>query len=236
MIELMCDCPELQDGHVFKIGDYVYDKGMMNIFSWGSGGEGPRQGGGYIWCQCADKLQRIPTKKELIHFTKLKRNRMRKKYHARNERYPALEEDFIIGWFGGGALLLLDRCRISTFCQMMRWIKTGEYTVSIHHSKASRKSGWWQHPYPPMTYFYTWLPTQKQIQAKLAKQWWSCTDHYVRTEFHRWYNESQLKYDTWEMTGDEIWIAFYMRRVHNKVWDWKSRNKQTKKKKQWKEV
>lgn len=75
-----------------------------------------------------------------------------------------------------------------------------------------------------------WLPTQKQIQAKLKAIWFGVTDHYVRTEFHRWYNESRLKYDTWELTGDEIWIAFYIHRVCNKVWKFKT------KKKQWKEV
>jgi len=165
MIELMCDCPELQGGHVYRIGDYVYDKAMMRMFSWGSGGEGPRQGGGYIWCQCADKLQRIPTKKELIHFAKLKKNRMKRKYAQRNERYPALEEDAIISWYGGG-IFLLDRYHIDRFRQMMYWIKNGEGTVSIHYSKKSRKSGWWQHPYPPMTYFYTWIPTQKQIRIE----------------------------------------------------------------------
>lgn len=83
---------------------------------------------------------------------------------------------------------------------------------------------------PFYAYELIWLPTQKQIQNKLKEQWWSCTDHYVRTEFHRWYNESHLKHDTWELTGDEAWIAFYMYRVHSKVWKFKT------KKKQWKEM
>lgn len=230
MIELMCDCPELQDGHIYRIGDYVYDKGMMHIFSWGSGGEGPRQGGGYIWCQCADKLQRIPTRKELVHFAKLKKRRENRHYAKKNMRYAALEEDCIINWYGGEVIFLLDRFRINTFCQMMYWIKNKEGTVSIHHSKESRKAGWWHAPYPPMTYFYTWMPTQKQIQQRLMKKWWSCTDHYVRIEFHKWYNETNLIRDAWKLTGDEAWIAFYMYRVHNKVWKFKT------KKKQWKEI
>jgi hypothetical protein len=237
MIELMCDCPELQDGHIFRLGDYVHDKGMMHVFGFGSGGEGPRQSGGYIWCQCADKLQRIPTKKELIHFAKLKKRREKKRYAQMRQRYPALEEDFVINWYIGGTPFLLDRYHIDRFYQMMQWAKnlSDDGRISIKYPKKTQP-GWWRHPYPQLTYFYTWIPTQKQIQTMLKDQWWSCTDHYVRTEFHRWYNEFQLKHDTWEMTGDEIWVAFYMHRVYNKVWDWKSRNKRSKKKKQWKEL
>ena len=75
-----------------------------------------------------------------------------------------------------------------------------------------------------------WLPTQKQIQDMLKEQWFGVTDHYIRTEFHRWYNETNLARNTWELTGDEIWVAFYMHRIYNKVWQFKT------KKKQWKEV
>lgn len=92
---------------------------------------------------------------------------------------------------------------------------------------------WWQGSSNNCLYkreHYIWIPTQKQIQQMFMKWTGDTTDHYVRTEFYRWYNEFHLKHGVWRLTGDEVWIAFYMYRVHNKVWKFKT------KKKQWKEV
>lgn len=32
MLSLMCNCPEIQEGHVFRIGDYIYDTGTRFYF------------------------------------------------------------------------------------------------------------------------------------------------------------------------------------------------------------
>ncbi len=215
MIELMCDCPELQDKHTFNVGDYVYDKGMMNIFSWGSGGQGPKQAASYLWSQCADKLQRIPTKKELIHFAELKRNRKKKQYAKHNDRYPALEEDFVINWYGGGGQFIIDRYSIDKFRQMKWWANSREGKVSIHNP--GKKPGWHRIPYPPMNYFYVWIPTQEQIQNKLKLEI-DCTSHDVRKAFHHWYVRHCHNTDREMWNNDALWIDFYMCSIHNKTW------------------
>ncbi len=209
MLKLMCDYPELQDGHVFELGDYIYDNGMIDVFSYGT--TTGRQCSGYIWNQCADELSRIPTKEELIKFArnKLKKNKLKKLKRCGS---GILEAEGIANW-SYGRYFYLDKTTIwAVFGPMGRWIRTKLYNVSIHKKKGI---GYFHVPYPPISYFYIWIPSQEQIQDTLRAKW-EYTHHILRKMFFEWYLDVSYTKAVW--TDRELWIAFYMYKVHNKIW------------------
>ena len=58
--------------------------------------------------------------------------------------------------------------------------------------------------------------TQEQIQD-ILKARWDCTSHNVRMAFYTWYRSPRCgNKEHW--TDRELWIAFYMYTLHNKIW------------------
>jgi len=209
LIADLCNCPEIQDKHLFNVGDKVYNNGMIESFS--RGATKGVQNCDYMWNQCADKYRRIPSRKDLMRFAKTKRRALERKGCPCHCEPP--EINWILNWIYGGYIFNVDKTDCELLNKMVTFEKSGQHPITI--SKKGRKFGFDHLPYPPITYFYTWIPTQEQIQL-MMKHKLDCTGHNIRELFWEWYN-SKYTCDKQHWTDQELWIVFYMFTVHKKT-------------------
>ena len=204
LLPLLCDCPEIQNDHEFKIGDRVYSNGMIEVFNFGGG-----PNSGYFWSRCANHYRRIPSKKDLQRYAAVERRRRIRKGISYREETPQIE--WTLDWIYGGYFFLgrHERDKI----EELRYAGiNNSRTIAIH--KKGKAFGFDRLPFPPITYFYSWIPSQEQIQNMLKRKL-DVPSHNVRQLFYEWYNSENGKTKQ-HWTDRELWICFYMFTLHSK--------------------